>query len=113
MSNGREVLNELSVEIEESEESPKFLSGMWDWPFEYASDLSLVHADRIVTNNQTEVLSLQLLEFALGMLKVELVVSKQLKYFPYDLSVFLKGGGIDHDVIYVDDDLSSINEIVE
>jgi len=100
----QEVLDELSVEVGESEEGLHFLLVHWSGPLSKASDLDWVHRDGVVRDNYSEVVDRGFLEFAFVGTEVELMLLQQLQNAVGDLPVLFKGLHEDEDVVQIDHD---------
>ena len=67
------VLNEPSVEVSESQEQLHFLLVGWDRPFGNSSHLDRIHADRIVRDDNSEILYLHVFELTFFQFKEKVV----------------------------------------
>ena len=109
----REVSDEPSVEVGESEEGLHFLLVCRGGPLSNASDLDQVHRDGIVRDDHPEVLDRGFLEFAFVGMEVELVFLQQLQNTAGDLPVLCKGLHEDEDVVQIDHDHTFRDEVLE
>ena len=100
----REVSDELSVEVGESEEGLHFLFIRRSGPLGNPSDLDWVHCDGVVRDDHSEVLDRGLLKLTLVGTEVEFMLLQQLQNAAGDLPVLFKGLREDEDVVQVDHD---------
>jgi len=87
----REVSDELSVEVGESEEGLYFLLTRRSRPLGNASDLDWIHCDGVMRDDHSEVLDCGFLELAFVRTEVELMLLQQLQNAVGDLPVLFKG----------------------
>jgi len=109
----REVLDEPSVEVGESEEGLHFLLVRRSGPLGNDSDLDWVHRDGVVRDDYSEVLDRGFLKFAFVGTEVELMLLQQLLDVMGDLPVLFKGFRKDEDVIQIDHDHAFRDEALE
>ena len=65
-----EILDESTIEVEESKETSEFFASGGYGPLSDTFGLGGVHFDGLMANDQSKVFGFGLLEFTLGMLKV-------------------------------------------
>jgi len=109
----REVSDELSVEVGESEEGLHFLLVRRRRPLSNASDLDRVHRNGVVRDDYSEVLGCGFLKFAFVGMEVELMLLQQLQNAAGDLEVLFKGFHEDEDVVQIDHDHAFRDEVLE
>ena len=64
-SYGREVLDEVTVEVNEAYEGLHVSSALWGGPLADSGNLNRVHRNRVLRDDQPEVFNLLLVELAL------------------------------------------------
>lgn len=64
-------------------------------------------------DNEPEVFSFECLKFALLVFEVQLIVLQDLKDLMDNHAMFLECCSISHNVIHIDDDLPSVDQVVE
>jgi len=109
----REVSDEPSVEVGESEEGLHFLLVRRSGPLGNASDLDQVHHNGVVRDNYSEVLDRGFVEFAFVGTEVELMLLQQLQNAAGDLPVLFKGLCEDEDVVQIDHNHAFRDEVLE
>jgi len=109
----REVSDEPSVEVGESEEGLHFHLVRRSGPLGNASDLDRAHCNGIVRDDYSEVLDRGFLKFALVRTEVELMLLQQLQNTAGDLPVLFKGLHEDEDVVQIDHNHAFRDEVLE
>src|ERR1700746_112917 len=112
-SNLREIPNEPSVEIQESNKGLDVLHLRWLWPVCDSLDLNRVHRYAVLGDDESEVIHLSTRELAFLWSEEKLVGAEGLEYSSGDSPMVCKGGGVDEDVIHVTDSLIPVNEGAE
>ncbi len=98
-------LDELLIEVREAQEWLEFLFSSGSWPFSNTGDLDGIHADRVLTDDDAEILCFEYFELALLCFEEELVFFKALEHTLHDSSMFVQIFWKDEDVVEVNGDL--------
>jgi hypothetical protein len=92
------------VEVGEAKERLDGLDGVRSWPLEDGADFGRVHLEAVWSYDVAKVLDGTGMKLALGGLAVKSVVGEKLEDCP-DMGSMVRGvGGVDEDVVEVDDD---------
>jgi hypothetical protein len=106
-----EVLDKTSVEIGKSNETSNFFEFRRWCPISDGLYFDQVHGNFARADDQSKVVDVGLLEFALLGSEVEIVFFKTLKDFMHNLLMFIENSTPDKDVIQIDCDFAFSNQI--
>ncbi|KDQ30026.1 hypothetical protein PLEOSDRAFT_1027867, partial [Pleurotus ostreatus PC15] len=112
-SDMRVVLDEAAVEIDEPEEGLEFSPSPGGRPVRDSGNLHGIHLDLTLRDDNSEILHLGLLEFALVCSEEELVPLEDLQDTPEDPAMLFARLGVDQNVIQIDNDHTFRNELPE
>jgi hypothetical protein len=112
-SNLRKVLDETSVEVEETDEGAKLFEGLRNWPVKDALDLYRIHRDLSLGNDKAEELDFGDLELALLRFDEQLMLSENLEDFPCHSPEDLKVGVEDENIVNVNQHATRVNAFPE
>ena len=107
------VANKSAVEVDEPKELLDILFVLWHHPWGHGFDLLWVHLHGSMSDDDAEVLNFLNLKDTLLKLEGEVVVKQDLKYLPGDEAVGRNVICEDQDIIHVDNDMASWDEVLE
>ena len=107
------VLDESSVEVTESKETLEFFQLLWCQPACQGLGFDRIHLNSPFRYYHPQVLNFFFFDLALLWFDVEFVCLEDLQNLLGDSSVLFKGSGVDYNIIDIDGDLSSVNEVLE
>jgi len=99
------------IEVAETKESLGFLDRGGDRPLSDAHDLSRVHADLAISNNDTQVFNGSLVKGAFFWLDVEIKFAKALQDNMCEVTEGGKRIMKDEDIVKIDDNMALVEEI--
>jgi hypothetical protein len=108
-----EVLDKVSVEIGESDETPNFFEFHGWYPISDGLYFDWVHGNFAGADDQSKVVDMGLLEFALFGSEVKIVFFEALKNFVDNLSMFVESSAPNKDVVQIDCYFFFSNQICE
>src|SRR3979490_722895 len=100
----REVWDESSVEVDETDEGLDLLFVGGGRPLRHTSYLHWVHFDLVVQDDDSEVFNASLFELALLMSEVQLVLTETFHDHAGDKAMFFQRRCKDEDVVEIDGD---------
>ncbi|KDQ24151.1 hypothetical protein PLEOSDRAFT_1020914, partial [Pleurotus ostreatus PC15] len=112
-SDMRVVLDEAAVEIDEPEEGLEFSPSPRGRPVRDSGNLHRIHLDLTLGDDDSEILHLDLLEFALVCSEEELVPLEDLQDPLENPTMLFARFGVDQDVVQIDNNHTFRNELPE
>ena len=100
------------VEVGKPKQALDVLHIRWGQPVENTGHHLEDHSDAVVSDDQSEILPLPLVEVALLQLKVKTSIRERLQYCENQLLVFIQGVAIDKDVVK-EGSIEVVEELVE
>ncbi|KAI0312979.1 hypothetical protein OF83DRAFT_1036300, partial [Amylostereum chailletii] len=107
------VLDEVTVEVSKPEEQLDILDIARGGPFSDARYLDRIHSNLVMQDNQAEVLNRILFKDTFLRLEEEVIVLQALQHLHHQFMVLFECLCEDKDVVHVDDNLATVNEIFE
>jgi hypothetical protein len=108
-----EVLDKALVEIGKPDKTPDFFEFCGWCPISDGLYLDRVHGNFARADNQSEVVDMGLLKFALLGLEIQIGFFEASKNFMYNLSVFIESGAPNKNIIQIDCNFAFSNQICE